>query len=83
MRYLTVFDVLMLTVIFFGSAIVSSHLGYLQLQEPMAEAPTDWLLMEGNHWQSIGEECLCLVLAFGYLYWRKFDWRHFDFSVDK
>ncbi|MDO4435603.1 MAG: CPBP family intramembrane metalloprotease [Cardiobacteriaceae bacterium] len=83
LRYLTILDVLILTTIFFGSAIISSHLGYVQLQESVAEAPTDWLLMEGNHWQSIGEECLWLVLAFGYLYWRKFDWRHFDFSVDK
>lgn len=81
-RYLTLWDIVVLALIFFGVAIWTSTQHYFALQAENLAAPTELVFQEDSNWLGIISELGWLLAAAGYLYWRKFDWRHLDFSLN-
>lgn len=82
-RHLHPADVFVLTLIFFGSAIYSSTLAYLDLQAAGAAAPADLGLDGTAAWYGIATELVLLALSAAYLYWRRFDFRSLNFRFNR
>ena len=76
--YLTIVDVLVVAIILFGSAIIASSYGYLNLANNVATVDDNINFSALDDYYGIIKQSLLLLLAFGYLYLRKF-----DFSVWK
>lgn len=79
---LTLVDIAILTLIFFGEAIVSSTYGFLQLSQSNLVAPQTLVFDDNANWLGIIKECLTLAVAFFYLWVRKFDFKQFVFRFD-
>lgn len=79
---LTAFDIGALTTIFFGTAIVSSTMSFLQMGGDAQAMSQSVVFDEHTNWQGIGEELLMLGVAGAYLVWRKFDFGQLNFKVN-
>lgn len=81
-QYLTLTDINVLTLIFFGQAIYQSSQQFLALQRAGLAMPTDLgFSAAGNYW-GIGFELVSLAAAGGYLLWRRFDFSQLNFRVN-
>lgn len=80
---LNLLDIFILTLIFFGQAIYSSTVQYLQLRAEQQTAPTELVFTADQNIWGIINELLILVCAAAYLFYRKFDFRFFDLKVDR
>lgn len=80
---LTGYDVVVLTLIFFGTAIYQSTLGFLALQQAGQAAPTDLGFSAASNYWGMAFELLCLAVAAGYLKWRRFDFGQLNFRVNR
>lgn len=83
LQFLKPIDILILTLIFFGEAIISSTYGYLQLTANHQVAP-DTLVFNGDmNLAGIAKECIILAVAFVYLWLRKFNFKRFNFNINR
>lgn len=82
-KRLNFLDILLLTIIFFGSSIYQSFLQYLELQQAGQSMPTEWELSDQDNYYILGFEIITLCIVFVYLYWRKFDFKQLNFSINK
>lgn len=79
LKNLTWWDIMILTVILFGQPIFNSTIIYLS----EANASTDVSSFTGNQdYQMILSQGLTLLVAFGYLFWRRFDFSRWRFEVN-
>lgn len=76
-------DIIVLACIFFGDAAVRAVIGYLDLRAQGLSAPPVLDFSADANYRGMAMEIAMLLLAFGYLYWRRFDWRVLDFSVNR
>lgn len=80
---LTIIDVVILTLIFFGMAIVSSTMGFLELLGNQQSAP-DALHFDGNtNTSGMISELVSLLVAGVYLYFRRFDFKQLNFKIQR
>ncbi|EIJ69047.1 CPBP family intramembrane glutamic endopeptidase [Pasteurella bettyae] len=80
---LNLIDILLLTLIFFGSSIYASLEQYLSLQQAGLESPTDLNLNSEDNYSLLVFELFSLCIAFAYLWWRHFDFKQLNFSINK
>lgn len=76
-------DILVLTCIFFGQAILQSTRQFLSLQEAGLTAPYDLGFDQASIYWGIIAELVALGIAGMYLYWRRFDVRQLDIRPDR
>lgn len=81
--YLNPIDIFILTLIFFGEAIISSAQGYFLLQHVDISKYNPLEFNDISNWRGIALEIFSLFLAWLYLYFRKFDFSQLDFSINK
>lgn len=80
-KELSLIDFAVLSIIFFGYAIYISTIYFFSTGQG---APLDpGSITAGDHWQSIFTEISLLIMAVGYLYFRRFDVKQLDFSVGR
>lgn len=82
-KTLNLVDILLLTLIFFGSPIYQSSQQYLDLQQNGQSMPTEWALSDQDNYVILMFEIVALCIAFLYLRWRNFDVKQLDFSINK
>ncbi|MDO4430751.1 MAG: CPBP family intramembrane metalloprotease [Lonepinella koalarum] len=82
-KTLNIIDILLLTLIFFGSPIYDSLQQYVELQQIGQEIPTEWALSDQDNYDLLIFEMIALFVAFIYLRWRHFDFKQLNFSVNK
>ncbi|OYQ79114.1 hypothetical protein B9T12_04890 [Wohlfahrtiimonas chitiniclastica] len=70
--YLNIWDILVLTVIFFGQAIIQSTISFLDLSNEGGQAGIDLSLIQSNHYWDIALELMSLSIAGIYLLVRRF-----------
>lgn len=80
---LTPIDIIILSIIFFGEAIISSTYGFLQLTAQQQVAPDTLVFDSQMNWLGIIKECFILSIAYLYLRYRNFDFKQFNFSINR
>lgn len=81
--YLNLFDILILTCIFFGMAIFTSTYHYLDLLANQQTAPSHLNFDNQGNWWGIISELLLLIVAWYYLSFRKFDFSKLNFTIHR
>lgn len=82
-QHFTWIDIIILTLIFFGLAIYSSMAGFFALTANSQVAP-ETLSFDGNHnMTGIIQELITLLIAFGYLSYRNFDFKQFKININR
>lgn len=76
-------DVIVLTMIFFGTAIYGSMVDFFALSEANQVAPADLSFGASENWSGIFMELGSLLVAFLYLQYRHFDFKQLNFNVNK
>lgn len=71
------YDVVILSLIFFGTASYQSILGYFDLINQVTTAEEAITFTSGQNWSAMFIQIFWLALAFIYLYFRKFDFNVF------
>lgn len=79
---LKLFDIVVLTVIFFGYAVYNSALQYIALQNGSLAHP-NVVFSEAQNYFALLYELVSLLLAFFYLKFRRFNFGRLNFSVNK
>lgn len=79
--FLTLIDIAILTIIFFGEAIFNSTYGFLELTTNNQVAPDTLVFDDTMNLMGIAKESIILVIAFIYLAFRKFDFRKFNLKI--
>ncbi|WP_246782550.1 CPBP family intramembrane glutamic endopeptidase [Wohlfahrtiimonas chitiniclastica] len=80
--YLNIWDILVLTVIFFGQAIIQSTISFLDLSNVGDQTGLDLSLIQSNHYWDIALELMSLSIAGIYLLVRRFDFKQLNFRVN-
>lgn len=80
---LHLFDIAVLTFIFFGMAIYSSTAGFLALSQADMSAPSELVFDSSANYYAIVQELITLAVAFLYLKWRRFDFAQFVFKITR
>lgn len=75
-------DIAILTLIFFGTALYSSTSAFLTLLSDNQVMPEHLDFGAQNNVWGMVSECVCLLLAFAYLMWRKFDFKALNFQFN-
>ncbi|STZ63112.1 Uncharacterised protein [Moraxella lacunata] len=83
LKSLHLFDVVILAIIFFGFAIYSSNMQFFELISHEQVAPETLEFNSSSNWSGILSEIVALLVAFGYLTYRKFDFKQLNFSVNR
>lgn len=83
LKSLHLFDVVILAIIFFGFAIYSSNMQFFELISHEQVAPETLEFNSSSNWSGILSEIMALLVAFGYLTYRKFDFKQLNFSVNR
>lgn len=83
LKSLHLFDVVILAIIFFGFAIYSSNMQFFELISHEQVAPKTLEFNSSSNWSGILSEIVALLVAFGYLTYRKFDFKQLNFSVNR
>ncbi|XXQ68778.1 CPBP family intramembrane glutamic endopeptidase [Neisseriaceae bacterium B1] len=81
-NYLSLIDFFILATLLFGSAIYSSTIQYLELLSNNQIVPTNLEFDNTGNWSGIGMELTLLLLTFGYLYYRKFNFKRLNFNIN-
>lgn len=76
-------DIIILAMIFFGVAIISSTNQFFQLQQTGLSQPTTLEFTAFDNYQSIILELIYLSLAGLYLRFRQFNWKQLNFSINR
>lgn len=71
--YLNIWDLVILTVIFFGLAIYTSTLQYFLLTQDAVTVEENLTFSTLQNYQAFLTQFILLMIAFGYLKWRNFD----------
>lgn len=83
-NYLTFLDIIVLTIILFGSAIFSSSFEMIStyfIAQPENAMPYDAVqFTETQNIIALLSQLIFLLVAFGYLYWRNFDFKQLKFT---
>lgn len=74
-QYLTVWDLVILTLIFFGYMIYISMSQYLLLLEQTVTVAQNLDFSDAQNYQALFTQLVLLALAIAYLQWRQFDFR--------
>ncbi|QLB19697.1 CPBP family intramembrane glutamic endopeptidase [Mannheimia granulomatis] len=82
-KNLNFIDIVVLAVIFFGTAVVSSLMDYYQLRQFGLVGPENLSINDMATYSAIITEAVLLILAGIYLHWRKFDFRVLDFTINR
>ncbi|MFD0966042.1 CPBP family intramembrane glutamic endopeptidase [Seminibacterium arietis] len=82
-KHLTMVDLLVLTIIFWGWPITSSTLHFFSLEEALVATADSFNFGDDANIGGIIEEIISLALATLYLRYRYFDFRQLNFSIDK
>lgn len=83
LKSLHLFDVIILAIIFFGFAIYSSNVQFFELLSYEQVAPETLEFDSSSNWSGIIGEIVALVVAFGYLRYRQFDFKQLNFSINR
>lgn len=81
LQYLTIFDVVVLAVLFFGWAIYQSTLSLVELLNAGQSTPEQLVFDEMANWMGIATELGTLLLVFAYLWCRRFDFGRLNFRI--
>lgn len=81
LSFLTLIDIAILTIIFFGEAIFNSTYGFLELTTNNQVAPDTLVFDDTMNLMGIAKESIILVIAFIYLDFRKFNFRKFNLKI--
>lgn len=82
---LNAWDILILTLIFFGYPILASTGLYFTAAETAGNQATQQALQFSAHdnWRSILFKGITLLVAFAYLHWRRFDFSQLNFKLNR
>ncbi|MFL1732550.1 CPBP family intramembrane glutamic endopeptidase [Moraxella oculi] len=76
-------DIVILAVVFFGIAIYDSTLHFIEMLNHGQVAPETLEFDAGGNWRGIATELVALVVAWGYLKYRRFDFKQLNFSFNR
>lgn len=78
--YLSLGDIVVLTLILFGVMIYASTLQFLSLQDQTTTIEQNLAFSDEQNYTAFGQQLCLLAIAAGYLHLRKFDFRHWCLS---
>lgn len=81
LRHLRPFDLIALSLIFFGHAIYASLQQYTQLRAEGISAPSDLGISDHSNYWGIAFELTALLIAYLYLRYRRFDFAQLPFAL--
>lgn len=82
-KNLTFADVVVLAIIFFGTSAYSSLIGYVELLQENRIEPENLSINDLADWQTTIMQVVLLIIAWLYLYWRRFDFSVLNFRVNR
>ncbi|QLD33615.1 CPBP family intramembrane glutamic endopeptidase [Mannheimia varigena] len=82
-KHLTFADIIVLALIFFGSAIYDSSIGYIELLQNNQVEPEHLSINDLARWEVTAMQALLLLIAWLYLHWRKFDFGVLNIKVNR
>lgn len=82
-KQLTFADIVILAVIFFGTAVYTSTMWYFELLQENRLEPENLSVNDLASWQTSAMQAFLLIIVWLYLRWRKFDFSVLDFNINR
>lgn len=82
-KHLTFADIVILAIIFFGTAVYTSTMWYFELLQENRPEPENLSINDLASWQTSAMQAFLLIIVWLYLRWRRFDFSVLNFKVDR